>query len=608
MGPGSPTGLNAVKVSVDGHGAAVGNAILARVFQLNSVEPTSGSQAGQLRRQPNRPQQADIPLPMPLPAHPCIPAASWLLFRMKLSVFAAMPAPLQIRHAAAGGTILRLQGLGLPSNITQGLSIQFPGVPGASCAILNGSTTNLTCITAAALPASSDAGTSRGSISLVHHRVTADSQPQTQQEAAVSLQALAEAAATAASLPAWAAALSASPSTGAGTAVADLLQTGATYVAGRDSPFVEPNTLPAPSTTSIVVQPGAETEAELLAAASDASSPSAAPAEAPAAASSFAGSISAAAPAGSTATTQPAATSAPSSPADGSGSQSLIDGRRLQQAPPMDRDADRGQLWQGQGQQRHLLQQTAAGPTFLFAAAATPQAGQVSPGSSPPGGSINIGLTNLLTGTAPTAVDVRLLQAQAGAAPPSWADFQQLPQCAVQAVSSTAVTCTLPNTIMGGSYAAVVRVDPVGFAVQMPSFTVQPVITSISPSQGEWCSLCAVHMKHTVLHAEATSSRCRSPHHRSPLCSAVSTGPARCWASPQMPCRRLSGRAPTDNLRPRVCERHLQPHGAGGGPALCSAGCLCLQHHLQGSSGCPGAGSSCTGDLPKQSRLAHKGL
>ena len=52
-GPGSPTGLSAVEVSVDGHGAALGNATLARVFQLNSVAPTSGSQAGQLRRQPD---------------------------------------------------------------------------------------------------------------------------------------------------------------------------------------------------------------------------------------------------------------------------------------------------------------------------------------------------------------------------------------------------------------------------------------------------------------------------------------------------------------------------------------------------------------------------
>ena len=394
-----------------------------------------------------------------------------------------MPAPIKIQYSAAGGTILRLQGIGLPSNLTQGLSIQFPGVSGASCAILNGSTTSLTCITAAAPPASSDAGTS-SSISLVHHRVTADSQPQTQQEAAVSLQALAQAAATAASLPAWAAALSDSPSTGAGTAVADLLQTGATYVAGRDSPFVEPNTLPAPSTTSIVVQPGAETEAELLAAASDASSPSAALAEAPAAPSSLAGSVSAAAPAGSTDTTQPAASSAPSSPADSSGS--LIGGRRLQQAAPLDSSAGRGQLLGGQ--QRRLLQQPAAGPSFLFAAAATPQAGEMSPGASPPGGSISISLTNLPTGTAPTAVDVRLLQAQAGGAPPSWTDFQQLPQCAVQAVSSSAVTCTLPDTVMGGSYAAVVRVDPVGFAAQMPTFTVQPVISSISPSQGEWCA------------------------------------------------------------------------------------------------------------------------
>ena len=151
----------------------------------------------------------------------------------------------------------------------------------------------------------------------------------------------------------------------------------------------------------------------------------------------------------------------------------------------MDKDAGRGQLLRGH--HRHLLQQPAAGPSFLFAAAATPQAGQVSPGASPSGASISIDLTNLPTGTAPTAVDVRLLQAQGGAAPPSWADFQQLPQCAVQAVSSTAVTCTLPNTAMGGSYAAVVHVDPVGFAAQMPSFTVQPVITSISPSQGGQC-------------------------------------------------------------------------------------------------------------------------
>lgn len=411
-------------------------------------------------------------------------AASWLPICMQLSVFAAMPGSSQILHAAAGGTILSLQGIGLPSNLTQGLSILFPGVSGASCAILNGSTTNLTCVTAAALPATSDAGT-RSSISLVHHRVTADSQPQTQQEAAASLQALAQSAATAASLPAWAAALPASPSTGAGAAVADLLLAGATYVAGRDSPFVEPNTLPAPSTTSIVVQPGAETEAELLAAAAGASSPSAAPAEAPAAASSFAGSVSADAPTGTTDTPQPTTTLAPSSPADSSGSQSLIDGRRLQQAPPMDKDAGRGQLLRGH--HRHLLQQPAAGPSFLFAAAATPQAGQVSPGASPSGASISIDLTNLPTGTAPTAVDVRLLQAQGGAAPPSWADFQQLPQCAVQAVSSTAVTCTLPNTAMGGSYAAVVHVDPVGFAAQMPSFTVQPVITSISPSQGGQC-------------------------------------------------------------------------------------------------------------------------
>ena len=406
--------------------------------------------------------------------------------------------------------MLRLQGIGLPSNLTQGLSIQFPGMSGASCAVLNGSTTNLTCITAAALPASSSAGTS-SSISLVHHRATADSQAQTQQEAAASLQALAQAAAAAASLPAWAAALSASPSTGAGTAVADLLQAGATYVAGRDSPFVEPNTLPAASTTSIVVQPGAESEAELLAAASEASSPSTAPAEAPAAASSFAGPVPADAPAGSSDTPQPAATSAPSSPADSSGS--LIGGgRRLQQTPPMVNNAGRGQMLGGR--QRHLLQQPAAGPSFLFAAAATPQAGQVSPGASPPGGSISIGLTNLPTGTGPAAVDVRLLQAQAGATPPSWADFQQLPQCAVQTASSTAVTCTLPNTAMGGSYAAVVRVDPVGFAAQMPTFTVQPVITSINPSEGEQCSLCAGHLTHTVLHAEATiqqASRASSP-------------------------------------------------------------------------------------------------
>ena len=51
MGPGSPTGLTAVEVSVDGHGAAIGNTTLARVFQLDSAEPTSGSQAGQLRPQ-----------------------------------------------------------------------------------------------------------------------------------------------------------------------------------------------------------------------------------------------------------------------------------------------------------------------------------------------------------------------------------------------------------------------------------------------------------------------------------------------------------------------------------------------------------------------------